>query len=88
MRKCYFSSFKHYLEKLFLGKLMTEFIREVCPRFITLYNLNINFPQLRLGHRPQISCFCKFNNKCCFIAFKFCSNKLGSYLILCKKFKS
>jgi len=21
---------------------MTEFIREVCPRFITLYNLNIN----------------------------------------------
>ena len=42
MRKCFFSSFKHYLEKLFLGKLMTEFIREVCPRFITLYNLNIN----------------------------------------------
>ena len=42
MRKCYFSSFKHYLEKLFLGKLMTEFSREVCSRFITLYNLNIN----------------------------------------------
>ena len=42
MRKCCFLSFKHYLEKLFLGKLMTEFIREVCPRFITLYNLNIN----------------------------------------------
>ena len=46
------------------------------------------FPQLRLGHRPQNSCFCKFNNKCCLIAFKFYTNKLGSYLILCKKFKS
>ena len=84
---------------------MTEFSREVCSSFITLYNLNINlykigqtwdtkgnmyptdfldickfFPQLRL-------CFCKFNYKCCSIAFKFWSNKLGSYLILCKKFK-